>query len=174
MIPQESVISGECRTPEQGSDPYSYPSGAGFLSLPAVGTQGGPLSAPWGLSLPSDDLPHYQQHYDQVRFHHEHLQQQLQDHIQQFLRQQEENQNPQSDTAPSSTELTSLSHVLSDPVVSLPGSSMYTREPSIHWRPNLPVISGEESSSRSYLFSSLRYGFSYLLFPSSDVFILAL
>jgi hypothetical protein len=34
---------------------------------------------------------------------------------------------------------------------------MYQREPSIHWRPNLPELRQEDSSSRSYLFSNLRY-----------------
>lgn len=157
VIPQESVIPGA--TGSSGGH-QSEAVSSSFLSLPAWGlTPSFPTAEP--LSLPSGHLPHYQAHYDQVRRHHEMLQHQLQEHIQQFLHQQEEyqGQGSRSEPAEGSPEGIGISLGATEPVV-------YQREPSIHWRPAMPELRQDESSSRSYLFTSLRYrkikSFTYL------------
>ena len=131
VIPQESVSSTEAVTGETNLPPTSS-----FLSLPA-----------WGLAPPATSdplsLPHFQHHYDNVKQHHEMLQQQLQQHIQQFLRQQEDSQGDlNSEPLPAQQQQRE--------------ASLYMREPSIHWQPAIPETRQDDSSSRSYLFSSLR------------------
>ncbi|XP_053399357.1 C2 domain-containing protein 3-like [Mercenaria mercenaria] len=163
VIPQESVISGETGTTNHVADAFSHPTSASFLSLPPWGTQGQTTSAPGPFSLPSYDLPHFQNHYDQVKQHHEMLQQQLQEHIQQFLRQQEECQGSRPEPVSELSDVTKVTQGLTDVISSVPDpslyqreTSVYQREPSIHWRPTMPELRQEDSSSRSYLFSNLR------------------
>ena len=130
MIPQEPVSSMDG---QQGE--INLPPSSSFLSLPAFG-----LAPP--VAADPLSLPHYQQHYDNVKLHHEMLQQQLQEHIQQFLRQQEETQGG------SNLDPQQQQQALEP--------SLYRPEPSIHWQPPMPEVRQDDSSSRSYLFSSLR------------------
>ncbi|KAH3835312.1 hypothetical protein DPMN_108663, partial [Dreissena polymorpha] len=167
ILPQETVIpSSQCAT-TSGTNMESVSSG--FLSLPAWSAQSVPYAAHGPLSLPVFDLPHFDQHYQQVRQHHEMLQQQLQEHIQQFLRQQEECQGQghasgsRSNEIPGSRTVSMVAPGKPDVPTSVPDPSdfrrepsMYQREPSIHWRPSIPEMRQDDSSSRSYLFSSLR------------------
>ena len=125
MIQQQGVAA------VQNSFHLLPPTTASFLSVP-----------PWGVAAPPSDmlapplsLPHFNQHYENVKQHHESLQLQLQDNIQQFLQRQEDNH-----AAPEG----------------LSEGPALPREASIHWQPHFPEFRQEESTSRSLLFSSLR------------------
>ncbi|WAQ99921.1 C2CD3-like protein [Mya arenaria] len=163
IIPQESVISG---MPGGTGAVSAEPVSSSFLSLPPWGTGAPPLSAPGPLSL-----PHFQNHYDQVKEHHEHLQQQLQEHIQQFLRQQDESAGqgqeyrspdlPRSSGGPpvSSMRLSEMpggSAMLQEPSDLQREPSLYQREQSIHWRPQFPDMRPDDNPSRSFLYTNLR------------------
>ncbi|KAL3878157.1 hypothetical protein ACJMK2_030527 [Sinanodonta woodiana] len=82
--------------------------------------------------LPSLDLPHFSQHYQSVKDHHEKLQRELQTHIQQFLHQH----GQQSSTSDQG------------------GVQDHSSTPL--WQMTLPSMQVEDSSSRSYMFSLLR------------------
>ena len=160
VIPQESVIPGV--SVATGTGTHAETTGPAFLSLPPWGVS--PMfSTPDHLSLPSDNMPHFQSHYEEVRKHHELLQHQLQDHIQQFLHQQQECQiQGQGQGQQLSSEVmerlpeVGLGVRDRDPMG-------YQREPSIHWRPSIPEPRQDDSSSRSYLFTSLRYVLQYCM-----------
>ncbi|KAK3584373.1 hypothetical protein CHS0354_001298 [Potamilus streckersoni] len=82
--------------------------------------------------LPSLDLPHFSQHYQSVKDHHERLQRELQTHIQQFLQQHEQQFNTADQGGGQDHSSTQ------------------------HWQMTLPGMQVEDSSSRSYMFSLLR------------------
>lgn len=161
VIPQETVTL--CQGSLPATDPTLYPPTAAFLSMP--------FSRPdkWvnndgPLSLPDSNMPHFQQHYYQVQYHHQMLQQQLQDHIQQFLQQQEECEGQQRSATTTRSPVTNVTQEMTNITSSyFPETSIHHGEPlvhhrntSIHWKPNFPTYMPEESSSRSFLFTSLR------------------
>ena len=152
VIPQESVVCG-------GQDAMTYKActSTSFLSLPVWGSNL-PSSNQEPFSLPSFGSQHMNTHYEQVKQHHEMLQRQLQENIQQFLRQQEESQKSDMPSV-SMPQVSHTSLITTDVIqgVTANVSSSQRRETSIHWHPAWPDMRIEESASRSYLFSSLRY-----------------
>ncbi|XP_064607644.1 C2 domain-containing protein 3-like [Liolophura sinensis] len=74
---------------------------------------------PWAPSHSETSLPHFQEHYESVKHHHEMLQKQGQ------IKPPDDNQGEQP-------------------------------EVSLHWKPQLPDLREEPSSSKSFLFSALR------------------
>ncbi|KAK3100781.1 hypothetical protein FSP39_025242 [Pinctada imbricata] len=143
VIPQECVSQYNTAgsTPSQ---PCSLPIGVGSsIHEPPAWIMDQPMSLPVNTKPFTSNLPQFDVHYESVRQHHEQLQQQLAQNIQDFLEQQQRNLESEPPTAGNSGNIV---------------NNIVQSELSLHWVPNIPESRFEDSnaSSRSFLFTSLR------------------
>lgn len=101
------------------------------------------LPPPMSLPVPDQLLsttPHFEEHYENVKRHHELLTQQVKEHIH---------------------RLTHSSGLVSDVAETTLSAQPVNQQP-VYWRPTFPEPQIEESASSSILFSSLRYNMQHL------------